>query len=379
MPDYEPEKKELASRDVVSRRMEEHIAKGKGVRSRWGEHLLLDITLLGEHHIKHNLREVYEICHYFLGVDPVKDPIPVRPAQHYTMGGVRTRASGESPTLKGLFAAGEAACWDMHGFNRLGGNSVAETVVAGMLVGEAIADYCDDPANEATIPMAAVREQLEAQAGKLAALTAGRGGEKAEALKAAMQSIMTDKVGIFRDGAKLAQAVDQLQQLLKRSRNLSVKGDVGPNPELVTAYRVQKMLKLALTVAYGALQRTESRGAHYRQDFPRRDDAQWLKRTLAWWNSEDDLLPRLTYEPLDVTKMELPPGWRGYGAKDYIDHPHTPARTADVAGLREQMASADRFAVQAALMPYQHLLPAKYRGRNERVDEPLPAATPKAA
>ena len=96
--------------------MEERIAQGKGVKSRFGEHLWLDITLLGENHIKHNLREVYEICHYFLGVDPTKDWIPVRPAQHYTMGGVRTNPNGESQTLKGLFAAGEAACWDMHGF-----------------------------------------------------------------------------------------------------------------------------------------------------------------------------------------------------------------------------------------------------------------------
>ena len=111
--------------------MEEHIAKGKGAKNRFGDHIWLDITLLGEKHIKHNLREVFEICHYFLGVDPTKDWIPVRPAQHYTMGGVRTNHTGESPTLKGLFAAGEAACWDMHGFNRLGGNSVAETVVAG--------------------------------------------------------------------------------------------------------------------------------------------------------------------------------------------------------------------------------------------------------
>jgi fumarate reductase flavoprotein subunit len=141
MPDYEPEKKELASRDVVSRRMEEHIAKGLGAQSRFGEHLWLDITQLGAHHIQHNLREVYEICQHFLGVNPARDWIPVRPAQHYTMGGVRTDASGHSPTLKGLFAAGEAACWDMHGFNRLGGNSVAETVVAGMIVGESIADF----------------------------------------------------------------------------------------------------------------------------------------------------------------------------------------------------------------------------------------------
>ncbi|MGB2816040.1 MAG: fumarate reductase flavoprotein subunit, partial [Burkholderiaceae bacterium] len=152
MPDYEPEKKELASRDVVSRRMEEHIKKGKGAKSRFGEHIWLDIRLLGEAHIKHNLREVWDICHYFLGLDPVKDLIPVRPAQHYTMGGVRTNFTGESPTLKGLFAAGEAACWDMHGFNRLGGNSVAETVVAGMIVGEFIADFCDKTENDISIP-----------------------------------------------------------------------------------------------------------------------------------------------------------------------------------------------------------------------------------
>ena len=108
----------------------------------------------------------------------------------------------------------------------------------------------------------------------------------------------------------------------------------GANPELVTAYRVQKMLKLALCVAYGALTRTESRGAHFRQDFPRRDDAQWLKRTLARWPGEGDSLPTLGYEALDVMAMELPPGWRGYGAKDYIDHPDTARRTADVAALQ---------------------------------------------
>ena len=376
MPDYEPEKKELASRDVVSRRMEEHIAKGKGVKSRWGDHLLLDITLLGEKHIRHNLREVWEICHYFMGVDPVKDPIPVRPAQHYTMGGVRTRPTGESPTLKGLFAAGEAACWDMHGFNRLGGNSVAETVVAGMIVGEFVADFCDDPANDASIPTALVREFVAAERGKLEAMARGGGTESGDALKAAMQQIMTDKVGIFREGPKLEQAVAELQALVRRSRNIRVgSSGPGPNPELVTAYRTQKMLRLALTIAYGAYIRTESRGAHFRQDHPRRNDAEWLKRTLAWWKSPGDELPTLTYEPLDVARMELPPGWRGYGAKDYVDHPDTPARAEAVARLRESMAGADRFALQDALMPFRHLLPERYRGRNERIDEPLGAGT----
>jgi fumarate reductase flavoprotein subunit len=370
MPDYEPEKKELASRDVVSRRMEEHIRKGKGVQSRFGEHLWLDITLLGEAHIKRNLREVWEICHYFLGVDPVKDLIPVRPSQHYTMGGVRTRPTGESPTLRGLFAAGEAACWDMHGFNRLGGNSVAETVVAGMIVGESVADFCSSPAGDADIPTALVREFVEREQAKLDAMVKRGSGEDASVIKREMQEVMTGKVGIFRTGTELDQAVEELQKLLVRSRHIALRAhSPGANPELVTAYRVQKMLKLALTVAHGAQVRTESRGAHFRNDFPRRDDAQWLKRTLATWKDEYDTLPTLAYEALDVKRMELPPGWRGYGARDYIDHPDTAGRQAEVDAVHARLSTAGRIEVQHALMPYEQLLPAHLRGPNERIDE----------
>lgn len=369
MPDYEPEKKELASRDVVSRRMEQHIRAGKGVASRFGEHLWLDITLLGDRHIRTHLREVDEICRSFLGIDPAREYIPVRPAQHYTMGGVRTAPSGQSPTLAGLFAAGEAACWDLHGFNRLGGNSVAETVVAGRLVGEAIADFCDDPALDATIPTAVVREFVQREQARLAALVDGHGTEDASALRARMQQVMTGCVGIFRRGEELQAAVDELQELLRRSRRIGLRThDAGANPELVTAYRVQKMLKVALAVAYGALQRTESRGAHYREDHPRRDDARWLRRTLARWPGDDATLPVLTYEPLDVMAMELPPGWRGYGARDQVDHPDTARRAAEVAAVRARLAGADRHAIQRALMPYEHLLPPALRGPNERLD-----------
>ena len=377
MPDYEPEKKELASRDVVSRRMEEHIKKGKGVKSRFGEHLWLDITLLGEHHIRHNLREVHEICHYFLGIDPIKDLIPVRPAQHYTMGGVRTNPTGESPTLKGLFAAGEAACWDMHGFNRLGGNSVAETVVAGMIVGEFIGDFCDRAESAASVPMGLVQEFVRREQAKLDAMLSGKGAEDATQLRVQMQEIMTSQVGIFRTGKDLEQAVDALQKLLVRSRNIGLRYRArGANPELVAGYRIQKMLKLAIAIAYGAHVRTESRGAHYREDYPRRNDAEWLKRTLATWKAENDTLPTLAYEALEVKKMELPPGWRGYGAKDYVDHPDTPARAAQVEAMRKA-GGPDRFALQAKLMPYEHLLPPRFRGRNERIDERFdqPAAT----
>ena len=373
MPDYEPEKKELASRDVVSRRMAEHIRQGFGAQSRFGPHLWLDITLLGRAHIDRNLREVKEICHYFLGVDPAEQWIPVHPAQHYTMGGIRTTHTGESTTLRGLFAAGEAACWDMHGFNRLGGNSVAETVVAGMIVGEFVADFCGSTAGDLDVPTALVRDAVAAERASLDALLASRGTESADAIRAEMQQAMTDGVGIFRSGKGLEEAVGRLEALLVRSRQIAVhtRAD-GPNPELVTAYRVRRMLKVALTMACGALARQESRGAHFREDFPRRDDAAWLKRTIATWRNPSDTLPTLDYEPIDVGTMELPPGWRGYGARDYLDHPDTARRAAEVQAIRERTRGAGRREVQEALMPYLHLLPEPLRADNERIPE-LPA------
>jgi fumarate reductase flavoprotein subunit len=133
------------------------------------------------------------------------------------------------------------------------------------------------------------------------------------------------------------------------------------------------MLKLSLCVAYGALVRTESRGAHFREDFPQRNDAQWIKRTLATWKG-DETLPTLSYEALDIGRMELPPGWRGYGAKDYTNHPDTPGRQAEVDAVRERLP--DRFERQHALMPYEHLLPEPLRGKNERIDDRLPPAAP---
>lgn len=373
MPDYEPDKKELASRDVVSRRMTEHIRKGKGVKSRYGDHLWLDITILGREHIEKNLREVKEICENFLGIDPAVDWIPVRPTQHYSMGGIRTKYTGESQTLKALYSCGEAACWDMHGFNRLGGNSVSETVVSGMLVAEYISDYLETKESDISIHTARVEEILNIEKEKLERLLSKKNGEDAYVLRRRMEQIMMDKVGIFRNGNDLQEAVDELEELLKRSRNIEVfrSKSRAANPALVNAYRTQKMLKVALTVAYGALLRTESRGAHSREDYPSRDDANWLKRTITSWRDENQTLPTVSYEEIDISKMELPPGFRGYGKDLTEHHPDTKAREDIVENLTKKLQSegASRFEIQNALMPFMDKLPQKYRGINERLGE----------
>ena len=239
-----------------------------------------------------------------------------------------------------------------------------------MLVGEFIADYCDSADSELEVSTALVREQGRAASRQLSSIAGNTGGENPFAILKAMQETMTENVGIFRNGERLQEAVTGLQQLLERSRHISLRSQArGANPELVAAYRVQKMLKLALCVSSGALARTESRGAHYREDYPQRDDAGWLKRTLARWPGEGAAQPELDYETLDVTRMELPPGWRGYGAKERIEHPDTAKRQAEVEQIRQRTADAGRFAMQEALMPYEGLLPERFRGLNERIDE----------
>ena len=373
MPDYEPEKKELASRDVVSRRMVEHMRKGKGVKSRYGDHLWLDITILGREHIEKNLREVKEICESFLGIDPAVSPIPVRPTQHYSMGGIRTDYRGESQTMKGLFSCGEAACWDMHGFNRLGGNSVAETVVSGMLVAEYVADYCESEESEIDISTHLVESFIIKEKEKLDVLLESKeNAEDGYVLRARMEDIMMDKVGIFRNGKDLQEAVDELESLLIRSRNIEVKAKtLTANPELFNAYRTQRMLKLALCVAKGALDRKESRGAHSREDFPERNDAEYLNRTITTWPDENQTMPTVDYEPIDIKSMELPPGFRGYGKDMTIVHPDSQIRQDEVDKIREELEAEgkDRFEIQEALMAFRELLPDRYQGKNERLYE----------
>jgi fumarate reductase flavoprotein subunit len=280
------------------------------------------------------------------------------------MGGIRTKPTGESPTLQGLFAAGEAACWDMHGFNRLGGNSVAETVVAGMIVGEYVADYCS--ANALKISTTTIEHFMKKEEKKITDLLFRDFGENPFQLKAEMQKIMMDKVGIFRTGEDLEQAVEELKVLNQRAKRIALRNRISSsNPELVEAIRVPKMIKLAQCVAYGAMLRTESRGAHSREDYPERNDKDWLKRTLTTWKDASADLPELTYEDLDVMKMELPPGSRGYGVDNTVHHPDTAAREQEIEALKKDNPGADRFEIQEMLNPIT--IPDKFKGKNERI------------
>ncbi|PAF42982.1 fumarate reductase flavoprotein subunit [Helicobacter sp. 11S03491-1] len=372
MPDYEPEKKELASRDVVSRRILEHIKSGKGVKSPYGDHVWLDISILGRAHIERNLRDVQDIAKTFTGIDPAdegsKGWVPIKPMQHYSMGGVRTNYKGETH-LKGLFCAGEASCWDLHGFNRLGGNSVSEAIVSGMIIGDYFAEYCVGA--NVDVQTKTIQSFLEKEEKYLASLLNNSGNEDVYEIKNKMKVIMDEKVGVFRDGPILEEAVKELEELYKRSKNINVKNKkMHNNPELEDAYRVPKMLKIALCVAKGALDRTESRGAHTRMDYPKRDDEKWLNRTLASWADPEQTLPTLEYEDLDVMTMEITPDFRGYGAKgNFIPHPLKEKRDAQIKKIVEEIQAkgGDRYDLQDALMPFD-LLP-KYKARNQRLGD----------
>ncbi|MDJ0709165.1 MAG: fumarate reductase flavoprotein subunit [Woeseiaceae bacterium] len=312
----EPEKQELASRDVVSRHMAQAMRDGDGVDSPYGPHLWLDIRHLGEEHLKTKLLEVWDICRDFVGRNPAKELIPVRPTQHYSMGGVRVNKDGQAYGLAGLFAVGEAACWDMHGFNRLGGNSLSETIVTGRLVGRSVAAYASGIELRADTGIGFdALSAAEARAAEWLARTGD--GRSIYDIRDAMGDVMMQKVGIFRTGDELAAAVEDLGQLLEDCDRAVLRcKDPGVNPELAFALRLKGMLRLAMTVARGALARTESRGAHFRTDYPLRNDRDWLNRTLVRWELNAGQ-PDFTYEPTGL--IDLPPGYRGYGADERIE------------------------------------------------------------
>ncbi len=246
---------------------------------------------------------------------------------------------GEAYGMRGLFAVGEAACWDLHGFNRLGGNSLAETVVAGRVVGQRVAEFTARASLSSRTPRIANEFLIDAQqADPPAGSTARRRAATSIAIRDAVGEILNRQVGVFRDGDELEQAVAALRLELSKIAQVGLRTRAGGlNPELTAAMRIEGMTKLALITAIGALERTESRGAHCRTDHPARDDASWLNRTLARW-PRGALCPVLSYEPVGL--LDLPPGDRGYGmsAQKHMESPIEVYNEGVVEGMRREGA-----------------------------------------
>ncbi|CAD7289767.1 Fumarate reductase flavoprotein subunit [Campylobacter majalis] len=375
MSEYEPRHKDLASRDVVSARIMQHIKRAKGVDSIHGKHVWLDITMLGKEHIDKNLKDVKEICKNFADIDVTdtsidengrcKGYIPVMPMQHFCMGGLRTKPSGESVKITGLFSAGEAACWDLHGFNRLGGNSVAETVVAGMIVGDEIIKFCQKTKN--VVDENFVLQILKQEGLKIQNMLENKGNENVHELKSILGEIMWERVGIFRDETGLKQAVNEIKTLQKRAKNIKITSKShGINPELEETYRLDKMLKIALCVAMGALNRKESRGAHKRSDYPQRDDKNFLNKTLFSYDTDKNE-PKISYEILDIMSMEIAPKERGYESGGVTKHQDSDKREKQIQKITKELKAQgkNRYEIQDAIMPFR--LDEKFKAPNERV------------
>ncbi len=293
MARYAPNKLELASRDVVSRAEADEIAAGRGVNGC----VFLDLRHMGEAKIEERLPQIRELAIDFAGIDPVVAPVPIKPGAHYTMGGVKCDVDGLTP-IQGLYAAGEAACVSVHGANRLGGNSLLETVVFGRRSGRAAAAWSKN-APFADFPPDALRQ---AGASRDAMLRDG-GSERVGALRADMQDVMNENFQIYRTGADMERGVGQIRELRERFKRIQVddKSRIF-NTALQEAYELGYMLDLAECIGVGALAREESRGGHSRRDFTARDDEKWLKHTT--FTADGDGHPQLGFAPVTITKFQ---------------------------------------------------------------------------
>ncbi len=291
MKTYAPEQMELATRSTVSLAIGQEILEGRGVDGC----VLLDLRHLGRARILERLPQIRELAVEFAGVDPIESPIPVRPGAHYQMGGVRTNQWGETE-LPGLYAAGECACVSVHGANRLGGNSLLETIVFGRRAGKRAAEYA-----AAKVPRALSDQTLRTEEARLRTLMENKGPERAWQIREDLGKIMSLNLGIFRTQKSMTEATEKVRELKARLSHVLLQ-DRGKifNTDLVQALESQALLEVAETIVAGALAREESRGAHYRSDFPRRDDANWLKHTLAYRTSVG---PSLRSKPVTITRF----------------------------------------------------------------------------
>ena len=298
---------ELGPRDRLSQAFVKETEKGRTVKGPYGDVVHLDLRHLGEKLINTKLPFVRELCLKYENIDPVKELIPVRPVIHYMMGGVSTDIHGATP-LRGLYAAGEVACVSINGANRLGSNSLPELLVFGARAGRAAAQFASEqPGPSAAALAQALDEQkrLEEQF-----LRKTDGTERIAALREEMQKTMENSAGIYRTEASLAQGAQRLRELQERFANVALDDHSHTfNTELTAALELSFMLDVAEAIVQCALHRTESRGAHQRTDFPKRDDARFLAHSLVLRNA--DGTSRVEYLPVKITRW--PPGERVYG------------------------------------------------------------------
>ncbi|HCD35855.1 FAD-binding protein [Chlorobium phaeovibrioides] len=277
MARYAPEKMELGPRDLVSRSVETEILEGRGFESPAGKYMHLDLTHLGADLIKSRLPQIREMSMYFEGVDPIEEPIPIRPTAHYSMGGIDTDNFGRT-VMEGVYAAGECACVSVHGANRLGGNSLLDILVFGRIAGHAAAEEARnfEPGN---ISEEEVRESAEEIRNYMK--PAGH-FERYGALREELGQTLANNVGIYREASLLQKGMSDIEELRERFKKVRVfdTSDVF-NTNLLQVLELRNMLDLSETVAAGAYAREESRGSHTRTDFPNRDDEKWHKHTLA--------------------------------------------------------------------------------------------------
>jgi len=298
MKKYAPQKLDLASRDVVSRAMMSEIEEGRGMKDEATglDYLHLDLSPIGAEKIKSRLSQIREIAIKFRGIDPVEKPLPVRPVCHYVMGGIDTDIDGATK-LKGLWSAGEAACISINGANRLGANSTAECLVFGKIAGSEAAKYAEgrphqQPANEQVM-----LEEKRIFDG----IFHGRGGTNPYEVRDALQKVMAQDAFVFRTGEGLSEALRTIRELKEKDFLHCEDKSRVYNTNLSDVLEVESMLLVAEIVVAGALARTESRGAHYRRDYPSRDDKTWLKHTLAYYGA-DGL--KLDYSAVNITRYQ---------------------------------------------------------------------------
>jgi succinate dehydrogenase / fumarate reductase, flavoprotein subunit len=297
MSAYAPNAIELAPRDVVSRAIASEIREGRGFP---GGYVHLDLTHLGRDVIQSRLPQVCELARNYAGVDAACEPLPVEPAQHYSMGGVRTDSDGVT-TIPGLFAAGECANVSVHGANRLGGNSLLETVVFGRRAGRRVAYWIEgeDAAPEPRASLAAFEDTWASRLdGNRSSVESARG---AAVIRRRLTAVMTEKVGVFRVGGELEDAAAELDMLAGEYECLRTPPPAGPfDYAFIAFWEAGLLLDVARMVTRAALRRTESRGAHFRADYPIRDDARWLHHTFVLKGTDG---PRLEHGPVRLGEV----------------------------------------------------------------------------